>query len=114
MITSEKEKTYVHINEYGELQVIVSLKDVHKFKVAGLVRYSDFEARGDDETDDKDGHMVRDAPIIWDYNQIMVITALPIDEKTLSITGGRFTTIANKASFSDSLLMTKDAKIDIE
>ena len=38
-----------------------------------------------------------DAPIIWDFDQITDITALPIDEKTLNITGGRFTTIANKA-----------------
>ena len=37
------------------------------------------------------------APIIWDFDQITEITALPIDEKTLNITGGRFTTIANKA-----------------
>jgi hypothetical protein len=38
-----------------------------------------------------------DAPIIWDFDQITDITALPIDEKTLNITGGHFTTIANKA-----------------
>lgn len=38
-----------------------------------------------------------DAPIIWDFAQITDITALPIDETTLNIKGGRFTTIANKA-----------------
>jgi hypothetical protein len=38
-----------------------------------------------------------DAPIIWDFDQITDITALPIDETTLTITGGRFTTIANRA-----------------
>jgi hypothetical protein len=38
-----------------------------------------------------------DAPIIWDFDQITDITALPIDETTLTITGGRFTTIANSA-----------------
>jgi len=37
------------------------------------------------------------APIIWDFDQITEITALPIDETTLSITGGRFTTLANSA-----------------
>ncbi len=37
------------------------------------------------------------APIIWDFDQVTDITALPIDEKTLTITGGHFTTIANKA-----------------
>jgi len=37
------------------------------------------------------------APIIWDFDQVTEITALPIDENTLTVTGGRFTTIANKA-----------------
>jgi hypothetical protein len=37
------------------------------------------------------------APIIWDFNQFTQISALPIDEKPLTIKGGRFTTIANKA-----------------
>jgi hypothetical protein len=36
------------------------------------------------------------APIIWDFDQITEITALPIDEKTLTISGGLFTTIANQ------------------
>lgn len=38
-----------------------------------------------------------DAPIIWDFEEITEITALPIDEDTLTIRGGRFTTIANQA-----------------
>ncbi len=46
---------------------------------------------------DKNGNVDRRAPIIWDFDQITDITALPIDEKKLTITGGRFTTIANKA-----------------
>ena len=37
------------------------------------------------------------APIIWNFDSITDITALPVDEKTLNITGGHFTTIANKA-----------------
>ena len=37
------------------------------------------------------------APLIWDFDQITEITALPIDETTININGGRFTTIANKA-----------------
>ncbi len=46
---------------------------------------------------DKKGRVDMDAPIIWDFNQITEIKALPIDEDTLKITGGRFTTIANNA-----------------
>jgi hypothetical protein len=37
------------------------------------------------------------APIIWDFEKITDITALPIDEQPLKITGGSFITIANKA-----------------
>ncbi|NJL77123.1 MAG: hypothetical protein HC892_21010 [Saprospiraceae bacterium] len=223
VITSKKKKTQVSTNENGELYVNVSPKDVLKFKTVGLVRYSDFGAKGDGKTDDidaiaathafanqhgllvkaddgytyyiggkertafirtdtdfgtavfiiddtevqnrnasifvvssslspfkleaiaslkrneekidvslpsaclisvsdsnvrryirfglnqndgskqtdifvvdKNGKVDMDAPIIWDFNQITDITALPIDEKTLNITGGRFTTIANK------------------
>jgi len=224
VITSKKKKTQVRTNENGELHVNVSPKNVLKFKASGLVRYSDFGARGDGNTDDidaiaaahafanqhdllvkaedgatyyiggkertavirtdtdfgravfiiddtevqnrnasifmvssslrpfkletisslkrnqekidvslpgtclitvanshvkhyirfglnqdngspqtdifvvdKNGNVDMDAPIIWDFDQITEITALPIDEKTLNITGGRFTTIANKA-----------------
>ena len=45
---------------------------------------------------DKNGKVDMDAPIIWDFDQITEISALPVDEKTLTITGGRFTTIANR------------------
>ena len=224
VITSKKMKTQVRANENGELHVNVSPKDVSNFKAVGLVRYSDFGAKGDGKTDDidaiaaahafanqhgllvkadegatyfiggkertavirtdadfgtaafiiddtevqnrnasifmvssslqpfnpegiaslkrnqekinlplpgtclitvtnshvkryirfglnqnngspqtdifvvdKNGNVDMDAPIIWDFDQITEITALPIDEKTLNITGGRFTTIANRA-----------------
>lgn len=224
VITSTKNKTAVRTNERGELLVNVSKKDVLKFKASGLVRYSDFGAKGDGKTDDIDaiaathafanqqglpvkadegatyyiggknrtaviqtntdfgtaafiiddtevqnrstyvfmvnsrlrpfklegisslkrnqakvdvslpgtcivtvtnsnvrryirfgpnqnngspqtdifivdehGNVDMNAPIIWDFDQITDITALPIDDTTLTITGGRFTTIANNA-----------------
>ncbi len=224
VITSENNKTRVRTNENGELHVNISPKDVSRFKAKGVVRYSDFGARGDGKTDDidaiaathafanqhgllvkadegatyyiggkertaviqtdtdfgtaafiiddrevqnrnasvfmvasslrafnlegiaslkrnqekikvslpgtclitvsnshvkryirfglnqnngspqtdifvvdKHGNVDMDAPIIWDFDQITEITALPIDEKTLNITGGHFTTIANRA-----------------
>ncbi len=46
---------------------------------------------------DKNGRVDADAPIIWDFDQITEMTALPIDEEVLNISGGRFTTIANQA-----------------
>jgi hypothetical protein len=224
LITYEKDKTQVRINEKGELVISVSPKDVQKFKANGFVRYSDFGAMGDGKTDDidaiaathafanqqglpvkaddgatyyisgknltavirtdtdfgkaafiindtavrnrnanvflvssslqtfkpegisslkrnqekintsfpgtcivtvtdsnvkryirfganqnngssqtdifivdKDGKIDVNAPIIWDFDKITDITALPIDETPLTITGGHFTTIANRA-----------------
>jgi hypothetical protein len=224
VITSQKGKTQVSASENGELHLNVPPKDVRKYKAAGLVRYSDFGAKGDSKTDDieaiaathafanlhgllvkaddgatyyiggkersviiqtntdfgnaafiiddtevqnrnasvftvssglkpfklekitslkrnqekidaslpgpclvtvtnanvkqyirfglnqnngssqtdifvvdKNGNVDMDAPIVWNFDQITEITALPIDEKPLKITGGRFTTIANKA-----------------
>lgn len=65
------------------------------------IRYGPNQNEGSPQTDifvvDKDGHVDKDAPIIWNFDQITEITAIPIDEKTLTITGGHFTTIANQA-----------------
>jgi hypothetical protein len=54
VITSEKKKTQVRINENGELHVNVSSKDVFKLKAIGMVLYSDFGAVGDGTADDID------------------------------------------------------------
>lgn len=74
---------------------------VTNFKVKRYIRYGPNQNNGSSQTDifivDKNGNVDMDAPIIWDFDQITDITALPIDETTLTIKGGRFTTIANRA-----------------
>lgn len=64
------------------------------------IRFGPNQNNGSSKTDifvvDKNGNVDTNAPIIWDFGQITEITALPIDEHLLKITGGRFTTIANK------------------
>ena len=69
--------------------------------VKRYIRFGLNQNNGASQTDifvaDKNGNLDTNAPIIWDFDQVTDITALPIDEKTLTITGGRFTTIANKA-----------------
>jgi hypothetical protein len=69
--------------------------------VRRYIRYGLNQNNGSPQTDifvvDKNGQVDMDAPIIWDFNQITEITALPVDENTLTIIGGRFTTIANQA-----------------
>lgn len=69
--------------------------------VKHYIRFGPNQDKGASQTDifvvDKDGNVDMNAPIIWDFDQITKIEALPIDEDTLYITGGEFTTIANQA-----------------
>jgi hypothetical protein len=69
--------------------------------VRRYIRFGPNQNNGSPQTDifmvDKNGNVNRDTPVIWDFNQITEITALPINETTLTITGGSFTTIANRA-----------------
>lgn len=57
---------------------------------------------GSNQTDviivDENGNISPDTPLIWDFNAVTGATAYPIDTETLTIKGGRFTTIANNAS----------------
>ncbi|TCC90643.1 hypothetical protein EZ428_15095 [Pedobacter frigiditerrae] len=68
--------------------------------VKQYIRFGLNQNNGSSQTDiflvDKNGQVDMKAPIIWDFDQITDMTALPIDEKELKITGGNFTTIANK------------------
>ncbi|MFY0653894.1 MAG: hypothetical protein JXQ96_17775 [Cyclobacteriaceae bacterium] len=76
------------------------LVTVSNSKVKHYIRYGPNQNNGASQTDifmvDENGNVDMDAPIIWDFDEITSITALPIDENTLTITGGRFTTIANR------------------
>jgi len=77
------------------------LVTVTNSNVKRYIRFGPNQNNGSSQTDifivDKDGKVDMDAPIIWDFDTITDITALPIDETTLTISGGRFTTIANQA-----------------
>jgi len=46
---------------------------------------------------DENGNVDMQAPIIWDFNNITTMTAYPIDNEPLTVSGGHFTTIANQA-----------------
>lgn len=45
---------------------------------------------------DKKGRTDMNAPILWDFDNISSMVAYPIDKETLTISGGHFTTIANR------------------
>ncbi|MBK8502610.1 MAG: hypothetical protein IPL46_10550 [Saprospiraceae bacterium] len=80
----------------GTCLVTVTNADIKRY-----IRFGPNQNNGSSQTDifiaDKNGQVDMNAPIIWDFDKITDITALPIDETTLTITGGRFTTIANRA-----------------
>ncbi len=69
--------------------------------VRRYIRFGPNQNQGSPQTDvfivDKDGSVDMDAPIIWDFDRITALTAHPMDDTTLTISGGRFTTIANAA-----------------
>ncbi len=69
--------------------------------VRRYIRYGLNQNNGAPQTDifvaDKNGKVDMNAPIVWDFERISKITALPMDSNKLTITGGRFITIANKA-----------------
>lgn len=77
------------------------LVTVKNSNVKHYIRYGLNQDNGASQTDifiiDKNGNVDMDAPIIWDFDEITEVTALPIDEESLTITGGYFTTIANQA-----------------
>lgn len=74
---------------------------VNNSNVRRYIRFGPNQNKGAAQTDifivDKNGNVDMNTPIIWDFDQITDITALPIDDTKLTITGGRFTTVANKA-----------------
>lgn len=68
--------------------------------VKRYIRYGANQNNGSAQTDvfvvDKNGVVDVNTPIIWDFDQVTDIVVLPIDETELTITGGKFTTIANQ------------------
>ncbi len=57
---------------------------------------------GSNQTDvilvEPNGDVSPDTPLIWDFESITSATAYPVDTETLTIKGGRFTTLANSAA----------------
>jgi hypothetical protein len=92
----KKNQKKIDISFPGTCIVTVTNSNIKRY-----IRFGPNQNDGASQTDifivDKDGDVDMDAPIIWDFDQITDITALPIDEDTLTIKGGRFTTIANNA-----------------
>lgn len=67
--------------------------------VKQYIRYGSNQDNGSAQTDVfrvfKDGTVDPETPILWDYNKVTSLTARPIDQKKLTLSGGIITTIAN-------------------
>ncbi len=88
-----QEKIYVSLSG----RCIVTVVNSH---VKHYIRYGANQNDGSNQTDifvvDKDGNVEGDTPIIWDFDRITSISFRPIDQTELTISGGKFTTIANQ------------------
>ena len=78
-----------------------SLIDVTNNNIRRYIRFGPNQNSGSAQTDifiaDTEGNVDESTPIIWDFDTITAMTAYPIDTETLTIKGGYFTTIANRA-----------------
>lgn len=94
--TLKRNQSKINASLPGPCLITVTNANVKQY-----IRFGLNQNNGSPQTDifvvDKNGNVDMNAPIIWDFDQITDISALPIDEKPLKITGGRFTTIANQA-----------------
>ena len=81
-----------------ESKCLVVLTD---YNVKRYIRKGANQNSGSSQTDvifvDENGNISPDTPLIWDFDTISSASAYPIDTETLTIRGGRFTTIANEA-----------------
>ncbi|WP_116106223.1 hypothetical protein [Lewinella sp. IMCC34191] len=79
----------------------VSLVTVTNDSVRHYIRYGANQDQGAPQTDifvvNADGTVDPQTPIIWDFDRVTAISARPIENDTLRITGGRFITVANQA-----------------
>ncbi len=96
-ITSlKKNQERLNVSLPGSCLVTVTNSQIKRY-----IRFGPNQNNGSSQTDifivNKEGKVDTNAPIIWDFDQITEITALPMDETTLTLSGGRFTTIANQA-----------------
>ena len=81
----------------GKSLVVLTDSNVKRYIRKGLNQNS-----GSNQTDvilvDENGNISADTPLIWDFDSITGATAYPVDTETLTVNGGRFTTIANNAA----------------
>ncbi len=106
----EKNQEKIDVELPGPSLVTASNSHVRRYIRFGP-NLNDGVAQTDIFVVDGDGNVDEGTPIIWDFDQITEISALPMDETTLQITGGRFTTIANQADTQGSPYYSRNIDI---
>jgi len=92
--TLSKYQKKIDLNLTQDALVIVMDETTYRHKREGINQDDGF-AQTDLFLVSEDGYVDLDTPIMWDFEQITDMTIYPIDETTLTIKGGHFTTIAN-------------------
>ncbi len=81
----------------GKSLVVLTDSNVKRYIRKGANQNS-----GSNQTDvilvDESGNISADTPLIWDFNAVTNAVAYPVDTETLTVKGGRFTTLANNAA----------------
>lgn len=80
----------------GESLVVLTNSNVKRYIRKGANQNSG-SSQADVILVDKDGNISPDTPLIWDFDAITSAVVYPVDTETLTIKGGKFTTVANNA-----------------
>ncbi len=81
----------------GKSLVVLTDSNVKRYIRKGANQNS-----GSNQTDvilvDENGSISSETPLIWDFDSITSAVAYPLDTETLTVKGGKFTTLANNAA----------------
>ena len=101
-ITDKVSPLKIDAENIGTTRAEKSLVVLTDSNVKRYIRKGANQNSGSNQTDvilvDENGNIAPETPLIWDFDAITGATVYPADAETLTIKGGKFTTIANNAS----------------
>jgi hypothetical protein len=95
--TLRRQQTRIEAKLPGPCVILAVNKKVKQFIRRGN-NANDGSAQTDVFLVNADGVIAANTPIIWNFDHISSLTALPLDAATLTVKGGHFTTIANRVT----------------
>jgi len=81
----------------GQAAVVIATDNTAIRFIREGANQNDGTAQTDVFVVDADGNVDMRGPVVWDYDNISSMRAYPMDAQTLTVCGGAFTTIANRA-----------------